>query len=97
MLSTMRASFWVIAPLIARMAAPLPGQAPLPRARFERALGTIADIPGTKVTPTLALGDTLFWGDDAHDFALAALRDPHLLDEAGMRRLATLPEAARRR
>ena len=47
--------------------------------------------------PTLAVGDTLFWGDDAHDFALAALRDPQLLDEAEMQRLARLPEAARRR
>lgn len=44
------------APLIAKMAAPLPGQRPLPRARFERALGNIADIPGVVVTPSLALG-----------------------------------------
>jgi 2-hydroxychromene-2-carboxylate isomerase len=47
--------------------------------------------------PTLAIGDTLFWGDDAHDFALAALRDPALLEEPGMRRVATLPEGVRRR
>jgi hypothetical protein len=60
------------APLIARMAAPLPGQAPLPRARFERALGTIADIPGTKVTPTLALGDSP--GAVALDLAVDASR-----------------------
>lgn len=44
------------APLIAKMAGTLPGQRPLPRARFERVLGNIADIPGVTVTPTLALG-----------------------------------------
>ena len=47
--------------------------------------------------PTLAIGDALFWGDDAHEFALAVLRDPALLDEAGMRRLAALPEGVQRR
>lgn len=44
------------APLVGKMAGSLAGQRPLPRARFERALGNIADIPGVTVTPTLALG-----------------------------------------
>lgn len=44
------------APLIAKMAAGLPGRESLPRARFERILGNIGDIPGATVTPTLALG-----------------------------------------
>ncbi|WP_447765053.1 ShlB/FhaC/HecB family hemolysin secretion/activation protein [Sphingopyxis panaciterrae] len=44
------------APLIAKMAATLPGEKPLPRVRFERVLGNIGDIPGVTVTPTLALG-----------------------------------------
>lgn len=44
------------APLVTKMAAGLPGQRPLTRARFERALGNIADIPGLTVTPSLALG-----------------------------------------
>jgi hypothetical protein len=39
----------------------------------------------------------LFWGDDAHDFALAVLRDPDLWEEPEMRRVATLPSAAERR
>ncbi|WP_432770002.1 ShlB/FhaC/HecB family hemolysin secretion/activation protein [Sphingopyxis sp.] len=43
------------AALIARMADRLPGQNPLPRSRFERALGNIGDIPGVKVTPALSL------------------------------------------
>ncbi|NZA27267.1 2-hydroxychromene-2-carboxylate isomerase [Luteimonas sp. SJ-92] len=46
--------------------------------------------------PTLALGDDLFWGDDAHDFAMAALQDPELLDDPEMRRLASLPVGIRR-
>ena len=44
------------APLVAKMASGLTGERPLPRARFERALGNIADIPGVTVTPSLALG-----------------------------------------
>jgi hemolysin activation/secretion protein len=43
------------APLIGRMAGTLPGKRPLPRSRFERTLGNIGDIPGVRVTPTLAL------------------------------------------
>lgn len=42
-------------PLIRRMASTLPGKRPLPRARFERTLGNIGDIPGVAVKPTLAL------------------------------------------
>lgn len=44
------------AALVARMAAALPGDRPLPRARFERVLGNISDLPGVTVTPSLALG-----------------------------------------
>lgn len=46
--------------------------------------------------PTLAVGDLLFWGNDAHAFALEAMRDPHLLDDPEMQRLATLPVGVRR-
>lgn len=46
--------------------------------------------------PTLAVAGTLFWGEDAHAFALAALDDPGLLDDAEMRRIATLPIGVRR-
>lgn len=58
------------APLVRQMAAGLVGQRPLPRARFERALGNIADIPGVTVTPTLALGSEQ--GAVALDLALDA-------------------------
>lgn len=46
--------------------------------------------------PTLALGNVLFWGNDAHAFAVAALDDPALLDEAEMRRVAALPVGVQR-
>ena len=46
--------------------------------------------------PTLAIGDELFWGDDALDFAEAVLADPGLLSDPEMRRVSTLPAAAQR-
>jgi 2-hydroxychromene-2-carboxylate isomerase len=44
--------------------------------------------------PTLQVGEALFWGNDAHAFALAAIADPMLLQDAEMQRLGTLPIAA---
>lgn len=46
--------------------------------------------------PTLAFDNALFWGADAHEFALAALDDPALLKDAEMQRVAALPVAASR-
>ena len=46
--------------------------------------------------PTFAIGDALFWGNDAHDFAAAVLDDPSLLDDDEMRRVVTLPIGVRR-
>ena len=46
--------------------------------------------------PTLQVDDALFWGNDAHAFALAVLDDPALLDDPQMRRIADLPVAASR-
>ncbi|HZH44792.1 MAG TPA: DsbA family protein [Lysobacter sp.] len=46
---------------------------------------------GVYGVPTLAVGPHLFWGNDAHDFALAVLADPGVLDEAEMRRAGELP------
>ncbi|MBP6749419.1 MAG: 2-hydroxychromene-2-carboxylate isomerase [Xanthomonadaceae bacterium] len=51
--------------------------------------------------PTLAVdnddgGVDLFWGNDAHEFALDALRDPALLRDPEMRRLSGLPVGVRR-
>ncbi|TWI05928.1 2-hydroxychromene-2-carboxylate isomerase [Luteimonas cucumeris] len=46
--------------------------------------------------PTLAIDGTLFWGNDVHDFALAVLRDPGLLDDPEMRRIDRLPVGVQR-
>lgn len=46
--------------------------------------------------PTLAVGDALFWGNDAHAFALEAMRDPRLLDDNEMQRVSSLPVGIRR-
>jgi 2-hydroxychromene-2-carboxylate isomerase len=56
------------------------------RANFDAAVGE-----GVFGVPTLSLDGHLFWGDDAHAFALACLHDPSLWDEPEMRRLAALP------
>lgn len=61
------------------------------KANFDAAMAD--DIFGV---PTLAIDGRLFWGGDAHDFALACLRDPALWDEAEMHRVATLPIGASR-
>ena len=47
--------------------------------------------------PTLAFDGQLFWGNDAHDFALAALRDPSVLAETQMQRVTRLPIGIARR
>ena len=46
--------------------------------------------------PTLSIDGELFWGNDAHDFALAALKDPALLADTGMTRVSALPVGIRR-
>ncbi|WP_226469380.1 2-hydroxychromene-2-carboxylate isomerase [Luteimonas panaciterrae] len=61
--------------------------------RDNTAEATAAGIFGV---PTLAIGDDLIWGNDAHDLAMAALRDPTLFDDAEMRRVSTLPVGIRR-
>lgn len=46
--------------------------------------------------PTLALGGHLFWGNDAHAFALAALQDASVLSDAEMQRVSALPVGVQR-
>ncbi|NID05467.1 2-hydroxychromene-2-carboxylate isomerase [Luteibacter jiangsuensis] len=41
--------------------------------------------------PTLAIGDELFWGADAHAFAMDYLADPGLFADGEMARLGDLP------
>lgn len=64
--------------------------------RALRANTDAALAAGVFGVPTLAVDAQLFWGLDAHDFALAALDDPDLLTDAEMQRLAVLPVAATR-
>lgn len=62
-----------------------------------RANTDAAIAAGVFGVPTLALGEELFWGNDAHDFALAAADDPALLADPEMARLARLPVGQERR
>lgn len=52
---------------------------------------------GVHGVPTLAFDGQLFWGNDAHDFAIAALRNPDVLADAEMQRLGSLPVGMQRR
>ena len=52
---------------------------------------------GVYGVPTLSVGDELFWGNDAFDFALAAIRDPAILQDPEMRRVTELPVGLQRR
>jgi 2-hydroxychromene-2-carboxylate isomerase len=61
------------------------------RANFDAAIAA-----GVFGVPTLTIGDDVFWGDDAFDFAQAVLADPGLLADPEMRRATTLPAAATR-
>jgi len=56
-----------------------------------RANTDAAIAAGVYGVPTLQIGDALFWGNDAHPFALAALHDPSVLADAEMQRVSHLP------
>jgi 2-hydroxychromene-2-carboxylate isomerase len=46
--------------------------------------------------PSFVIGNEVFWGADATDFARAYLVDPKVLDDAEMRRVDALPASAAR-
>ena len=62
-----------------------------------RANTEAAIAAGVYGVPTLAFREHLFWGNDAHEFALAALRNPALLEDAEMQRVSRLPVGLQRR
>ncbi|MFK3650342.1 2-hydroxychromene-2-carboxylate isomerase [Lysobacter enzymogenes] len=62
------------------------------RANTESAL-----LAGVFGVPTLSIGAQLFWGNDAHEFALDALQHPELLEDPEMQRLKQLPIGVQRR
>jgi len=86
-----------LAPLLARLGLTADAIAAEPVKQALRANTDSALAAGVFGVPTLQVGDALFWGNDAHDFALAALADPALLDEPDMARIASLPVGAVRR
>ena len=61
-----------------------------------RANTEAAIAAGVYGVPTLAFDGQLFWGNDAHDFAIAALRNPEVLVDAEMQRVGALPVGVRR-
>ncbi|MHB8912182.1 MAG: DsbA family protein [Lysobacter sp.] len=65
--------------------------------RALRASTDAALAVGVFGVPTLAFDGQLFWGNDTHEFALAALRDPGVMTDAEMRRVTALPVGASRR
>jgi len=80
-----------IAPLLARLGI---GPEALSSASVKAALRANTDAAiaaGVFGVPTLQIGDALFWGNDAHPFALAALQDATVLDDADMQRVSALP------
>ncbi|MFD0740275.1 2-hydroxychromene-2-carboxylate isomerase [Lysobacter koreensis] len=52
---------------------------------------------GVYGVPTLAFDGQLFWGNDAHEFALAAWRDPAVLADPQMQAVSALPVGTARR
>jgi 2-hydroxychromene-2-carboxylate isomerase len=60
----------------------------------EATAGAIA--AGVFGVPTFVFAGTPFWGVDATDFLIDVLNDPSLLNDAEMRRIATLPASAQR-
>jgi len=46
--------------------------------------------------PTLAIGNALFWGNDAHPLMQAVLADPRLLEQGEWARIKDLPVAVER-
>ena len=84
-------------PLLARLGLGTADLVAAPVKQALRANTEAAIAAGVYGVPTLQVGGTLFWGNDATDFALAALEDPALLQDPEMQRLATLPVGAERR
>ena len=90
-------SIEALAPLLGRLGLDAAAIVAEPVKRALRANTDAALGAGVWGVPTLQVGDALFWGNDAHDFSLAALADPALLDDPELARIAALPVGATRR
>lgn len=91
-------SIEALAPLLAALDVPAEAlQSDATKAEL-RANTDAAIAAGVYGVPTLAFEDgQLFWGNDAHDFAVAALRDPAVLADDDMQRASQLPVGIQRR
>ena len=91
-------SIEALAPLLAALDVPAEAlQADATKAAL-RANTDAAIAAGVYGVPTLAFEDgQLFWGNDAHDFAVAVLRDPSVLADDDMQRASQLPVGLQRR
>lgn len=90
-------SLEALAPVAAMLgvdAATAEGESAKARLRANTEAAIAAGVYGV---PTLAFDGNLFWGNDAHAFALAALRNPGVLADPEMRRASELPIGIRRR
>lgn len=87
-----------LAPLLAALDVPAEAlQSDATKAEL-RANTDAAIAAGVYGVPTLAFEDgQLFWGNDAHDFAVAALQDPAVLADDDMQRASQLPVGIQRR
>lgn len=86
-----------LVPLMAALDVPAEALDATPTKAALRANTDAAIAAGVYGVPTLAVHGELFWGNDAHDFALAALRDPSVLADAEMQRVSQLPVGLQRR
>jgi hypothetical protein len=86
-----------LVPLMAVLNVPAEDLDAAPTKAALRANTDAAIAAGVYGVPTLAVRGELFWGNDAHDFALATLREPAVLDDAEMQRVSTLPVGLQRR
>jgi len=85
-----------LAPVCARLGVAEPGaNGDLAKSTL-RANTEHAIAAGVFGVPTLAIGEALFWGNDAHELAMAVLHDPRLLDDPDLRRAAEVPVGAAR-
>ncbi|UNK48040.1 2-hydroxychromene-2-carboxylate isomerase [Lysobacter sp. S4-A87] len=90
-------SLEALVPLMAVLNVPAEALDAAPTKAELRANTDAAIAAGVYGVPTLAVHGELFWGNDAHDFALAALREPAVLDDAEMQRVSQLPVGLQRR
>lgn len=90
-------SIEALAPVAATLGVPEQAVGSEPVKAALRANTEAALLAGVFGVPTLSIGTQLFWGNDAHDFAIDALQHPEMLEDPEMQRLLRLPVGVQRR